>query len=305
MREQVAEADLKPRGKSMAVIHGAHIQIEALSHRYRNAKGNALEDVSLTVEPGELMALIGRSGCGKSTLLHIMAGLVMPTRGHVYIDGSPVEAPSPEWVMMFQQPSLFPWMTVAQNVALGLVFNRRSGDAKRRVPELLELVQLSDFANRNVQDLSGGQQQRVALARSLALKPKVLFLDEPFSALDAFTRASLQRDVRAIAREFGITTVLVTHDVSEAALMAERAVIMTSNPGRIRRSVLIDRAAWDGGEAYQAARKSLMAAYEDVAGSSLGSLSPVETAQSSNRASPATVEGTTVPRTSVASFVRA
>lgn len=253
----------------MAIIHGAHIQVANLTHRYRNAKSNALEDISLTVEPGELIALIGRSGCGKSTLLHIMAGLVAATSGDVYIDGAPISGPSPKWVMMFQQPSLMPWMTVAQNVALGLVFNNRKSEVAHRVPELLELVELSELANRNVQDLSGGQQQRVALARSLALKPEVLFLDEPFSALDAFTRASLQRDVRAIARNLGITTVLVTHDVSEAVLMAERAVIMTSNPGRVRRSVEIDPDAWQSSDAYQAARKALMAAYEEVAGSTL------------------------------------
>ncbi len=253
----------------MTLMHGAHIQVEGLSHRYRHQKTNALEDVSLTIEPGEFVALIGRSGCGKSTLLHIMAGLAQPTGGSIHIDGKRVRGPSPQWVMMFQQPSLLPWMTVAQNVALGLVFNNRAHEAGERVAELLELVQLSDFAGRNVQDLSGGQQQRVALARSLALKPQVLFLDEPFSALDAFTRASLQRDVRRIVRDLGITTVLVTHDVSEAALMAERAAIMTSNPGRIRRMVAIDPAAAEGGDAYHAARKALMDTYEEVAGARL------------------------------------
>lgn len=290
----------------MAFVHGAHIQIDALTHRYRNAKTSALEDISLTIEPGEFVALIGRSGCGKSTLLHIMAGLVMPTRGQLLIDGASVGGPSPEWVMMFQQPSLFPWMTVSQNVALGLVFNRRAKDAKTRVPELLDLVQLSEFADRNVQDLSGGQQQRVALARSLALKPKVLFLDEPFSALDSFTRASLQRDVRTIAREFGITTVLVTHDVSEAALMAERAVIMAANPGRIKRDVFIDRSAWEGGEAYQAARKSLMAVYEDVAGDSLDQ--PQSSPQQTNAPLPnkhTYSERLAIPRVPIASMRRA
>lgn len=253
----------------MSLIHGAHIQVEGLSHRYRRQKINVLEDVSLTIEPGEFVALIGRSGCGKSTLLHLMAGLALPTSGRIHIDGNRVRGPSPQWVMMFQQPSLLPWMTVAQNVALGLVFNNRANEAKARVGELLELVQLSDLASRNVQDLSGGQQQRVALARSLALKPQVLFLDEPFSALDAFTRASLQRDVRWIARDLGITTVLVTHDVNEAVLMAQRAAVMTSNPGRIRCIVEIDQAAADGGEAYNTARQELMDTYEDVAGASL------------------------------------
>lgn len=257
----------------MPSFRGAHIKIDGVSHRYRGGKTNALENVSLTIEPGETVALVGRSGCGKSTLLHVIAGLATSTTGSVHIDGVRVEAPSPKWVMMFQQPSLLPWMTVAKNVALGLMFNNRRAEAPKRVAELLELVQLADYAERNVQDLSGGQQQRVALARSLALEPDALLLDEPFSALDAFTRASLQRDVRAIARERGITMVLVTHDINEAALMADRAFIMSSEPGRISDCVEIDAGASKGGDALQRARRALMEAYARAAGSTVEEMS--------------------------------
>lgn len=254
----------------MAVFRGAHIKVDNLTHRYRNALAPALADISLTIEPGESVALIGRSGCGKSTLLHAIAGLLHPSTGSIHIDGVSVSKPSPRWVMMFQQPSLLPWLTVAQNIALGLRFNGRMAEAPERVTELLGLVELTDYADRNVQDLSGGQQQRVALARSLALKPDALLLDEPFSALDAFTRQSLQRDVRDIARDRGITLVLVTHDILEAAMMADRAFILTSNPGRVHAEVAIDPAARDGGAALQSARLRLLEAYEAAAGCDLG-----------------------------------
>jgi NitT/TauT family transport system ATP-binding protein len=260
-----------PEAVEMSKFRGAHIKVDDLHHRYRNSSGNSLEAITVTIEPGEAVALLGRSGCGKSTLLHIVAGLVRPTSGCVHIDGRRVEGPSPSWVMMFQQPSLYPWMSVTENVAVGLRFAGRMADARTRVPELLELVELSEFADRNVQDLSGGQQQRVALARSLALKPDALLLDEPFSALDAFTRASLQRDVRRITRELGITLVLVTHEVGEAALMCDRALIMAANPGRVRRDIPIglgtERSA--ASEAFQRARRSLIDAYEIEAGMAL------------------------------------
>ena len=219
---------------------GAHVAIRGVSHSYTKADGPVLADIDVEVQPGEVVALIGRSGSGKSTLLHFIAGLSQPTEGEVVIDGARVRRPSPRWVMMFQAPSLYPWMTVAQNAALGLRFTRRMREAEQRVPEVLKLVELSAFADRNVQDLSGGQQQRVALARSLVPNPDVLLLDEPFSALDAFTRGALQRDVRAIAKELGLTMVLVTHDVGEAVLMADRAVVLASGPGRIAAETTIE-----------------------------------------------------------------
>lgn len=252
----------------MTRFTGAHIKVDDLTFRYKNADAAALEDISLTVEPGESLALIGRSGCGKSTLLHTIAGLNKATTGSVHIDGLRVTDPSPRWVLMFQQPSLLPWLTAAQNVALGLRFNNRSREIATRVPELLKLVELTEFADRNVQDLSGGQQQRVALARSLALKPDALLLDEPFSALDAFTRHSLQRDIRRITRSMGITLVLVTHEISEAVMMADKVYLMSANPGRIRQEITIDLPdeRLPSSPEFVAIRDGLIAAYEEVAG---------------------------------------
>ncbi|ADZ70567.1 ABC transporter ATP-binding protein [Polymorphum gilvum] len=252
-------------------MKGAHIAVDAVTHTYRRTGKAAVADISFEVRPGEALALVGRSGCGKSTLLHIMAGLIIPSQGGVLVDGLRVGAPSPKWVVMFQQPSLYPWMSVAQNVALGLRFTGRRREIAARVPELLRLVELSDYADRNVQDLSGGQQQRVALARSLAPSPEVLMLDEPFSALDAFTRGTLQRDVRRIAKDLGITLVLVTHDLAEAVVMADRAAVLSANPGRLCEMVPIDLADRDNlrSPEYADARNRLAAAYEKAAGREL------------------------------------
>lgn len=210
---------------------GAHIAVTGVSHRFRRAAGLALSGISFEVQPCEVVALVGRSGCGKSTLLHILSGLTLPSTGEIRMDGASVEGPSPQWIVMFQQPNLYPWMTVAQNVGLGLKFaGRPRREIDVRVAELLRLVELEDYAGRNAQALSGGQQQRVALARSLAVHPEVLLLDEPFSALDAMTRRALQRDVRRIAVELGITLVVVTHD-STVAARAERIAVIED--GRI------------------------------------------------------------------------
>ncbi|MFI0414808.1 MAG: ABC transporter ATP-binding protein [Candidatus Thiodiazotropha sp.] len=215
-------------------IRGVRIKIEDLSHRYTSKSPITFDKVNLEAKQGEIIAIIGRSGCGKSTLLHILAGLLKPTDGSVRLDDTLVTSPSPQWVMMFQAPHLFPWMKVSQNVGIGLHF--AGWDESRmhdRVDDALNLVDLQDYADNNVQDLSGGQQQRVALARSLVMEPELLLLDEPFSALDAFTRASLQHDVRSIAKRLGFNVVIVTHDIDEAVLMADRALIMAGSPGKI------------------------------------------------------------------------
>ncbi|MDD3516883.1 MAG: ABC transporter ATP-binding protein [Chromatiales bacterium] len=215
-------------------IRGTEIKIQGLTHRYTPRSPVTFNRVDLESPSGEALAIIGRSGCGKSTLLHILAGILKPTEGRVLLDGKSVEAPSPRWVMMFQAPHLFPWMTVTQNVGVGLSFGRWSKkEIQERVTEAINLVELQDYAQKNTQDLSGGQQQRVALARSLVMEPELLLLDEPFSALDAFTRASLQKDVRSIAKRLGFNIVIVTHDIDEAVIMADRAVIMAGSPGSI------------------------------------------------------------------------
>ncbi len=193
---------------------GVNIRIENLSHRYTSKSPVTFDRVNIEAEPGESLVIIGRSGCGKSTLLHIVAGLLAPTNGTLLLDDVQVRAPSSRWVMMFQAPHLFPWMTVTRNVGIGLHFaNWPKREMQERVAEAIRLVNLEDYAHNNVQDLSGGQQQRVALARSLVMEPELLLLDEPFSALDAFTRTALQRDVRSIAKQLGINLMMVTHDI--------------------------------------------------------------------------------------------
>jgi NitT/TauT family transport system ATP-binding protein len=250
-------------------IRGVHIEIRDLTHRY-NARGPLTFDkVNLEARQGEALAIIGRSGCGKSTLLHIVAGLLRPTSGAVHLDGELVEKPSPRWIMMFQAPHLFPWMRVSQNVGIGLQFAGWDNGRKRaRVEEVIRLVELQDYADNNVQDLSGGQQQRVALARSLVMEPELLLLDEPFSALDAFTRAALQRDVRSIVKRIGINMVIVTHDIDEAVLMADRALVMAGSPGKIYDELVVDlphpRERQD--PAVQAMRARLMEAFHKAAG---------------------------------------
>jgi len=249
-------------------VKGAHIQATGISHTYRRGATVALSGIDLEIQPSEAVALIGRSGCGKSTLLHILSGLSQPSQGSVHVDGAAVTGPSPSRVMMFQAPSLYPWMSVEQNIAIGLKFNGRMGEAKERVPELLELVELGAYAKRNIQDLSGGQQQRVALARSLALNPQILFLDEPLSALDTFTRHSLQRDIRRIAGEMGMTLVLVTHDINEAIMMTDRAIVMTANPGRFFEEISIPMEGERAPSSHEFAttRAALVEAYEAAAG---------------------------------------
>ncbi|HET7261882.1 MAG TPA: ABC transporter ATP-binding protein [Casimicrobiaceae bacterium] len=246
---------------------GVRIRIQGLTHRYSARSALTFERVEVEAQAGEALAIIGRSGCGKSTLLHIVAGLLRPTHGSVRLDDTLVEGPSPRWVMMFQAPHLFPWMQVAQNVGIGLRFAHRPKDEiRRRVADAIRLVELQEFADANVQDLSGGQQQRVALARSLVMEPELLLLDEPFSALDAFTRAALQRDVRSIVKRLGINMVIVTHDIDEAVLMSERALIMAGRPGKIFHDIPIDlngpRERQD--PAVQDMRARLMKAFEEA-----------------------------------------
>jgi NitT/TauT family transport system ATP-binding protein len=265
----LVKAEPSPRSDvARARAPGAHVAVMGLSHAYKKSDGLVLDRIDFEVQPGEVMALLGRSGCGKSTLLHMLSGLSLPSAGEVVINGNTVRAPSPNWVMMFQAPSLYPWMTVAQNAALALRFAHRSHEIAKKVPEVLDLVDLGAFADRNAQDLSGGQQQRVALARSLAPSPEMLLLDEPFSALDAFTRRSLQRDVRAIAKQLGLTLVLVTHDVSEAVRMADRVLVLDANPGRIAedtRVELTDAQREGGCDRFNAEHIRLMELYTTVA----------------------------------------
>ncbi len=213
---------------------GANLQINGITHTFGRTAEPVLEDLNLDISAGQSIALIGESGCGKSTLLHMLAGLLMPSEGCVRVNGRQVIRPNADWNMMFQRPALYPWLSVRQNVALGLQFTGQKRGLRERVQDMLQLVGLGDRGDDRIQDLSGGQQQRVALARSLAVEPQMILLDEPFSALDAFTRRGLQVEVGRIARDRGITLVLVTHDIDEALTMGDRVVVMGRNPGTFR-----------------------------------------------------------------------
>jgi len=279
---------------------GAHIRLDHINHRYR-AKGDlVLKDIDLEIEPGQAVAIIGRSGCGKSTLLHLVSGLMMPSEGEVWIDGAYVRGPSPKWIMMFQQPSLYPWMSVRENASLGLKFQGRAAENKDKIEHLLEMVDLSAHIDDNVQDLSGGQQQRVALARSLATDPEVLLLDEPFSALDAFTRASLQRDVRAIAQDLGLTLMLVTHSIDEAVIMGDRALVMNANPGRVEADIEIGVNDGPGSDGFASSKKRLVKLFEDTVGERIGQSEVPKDAPPSDRASNAQLKPKTPIPLSVA-----
>lgn len=216
----------------------AEIQILSLVHRFGARAEAGLGPLDLTIRKGERLALLGPSGVGKSTLLNLIAGLARPTQGRVLIGGAPVTGPSPRATVMFQRPALLPWATLAENVGLGLVFSgaarRDPAAARARVRSLLDAVGLGDRADAKPSELSGGQQQRVALARALAPDPDVLLLDEPFSALDIGTRATLRADVARIAQARGATVVLVTHDVADALALCTRAVVLGGRPARLR-----------------------------------------------------------------------
>ncbi len=244
----------------------APVSIDYITHTFKGCSTPTLQDIELVIKPGEKIALIGRSGCGKSTLLHMFAGLLMPSEGCVRIHGHQVSKPSPRWNMMFQKPSLYPWMNVKQNAELGLIFSGKKDPQK--IDRLLDLVGLQDKADAHVQSLSGGQQQRVALARSLATSPELLLLDEPFSALDAFTRASLQDEVAAIAGKENLTMVIVTHDIDEAVAMADRVLIMSANPGRIVGEMKIDLPLPRdrGSKEFSRQREMLMNKFEQLVG---------------------------------------
>ena len=201
----------------------------------------AVQDLSLEIEEGEFVCLIGASGCGKSTLLNMFAGFIQPTLGEVLLRGAPITRIEPRCGMVFQSYALFPHMSAADNVGFGLEMRGLNATERRaKVEDALRLVRLSHLAERLPRQLSGGQQQRAALARCLAVDPKVLLLDEPFGALDALTRAHLQHELQRIWQREGITMILVTHDVEEAVFLGDKVVVMQPRPGRIRRIVPVD-----------------------------------------------------------------
>jgi ABC-type nitrate/sulfonate/bicarbonate transport system ATPase subunit len=207
------------------------------------ARRLALDAVSLSLAVGELVSLIGPSGCGKSTLLRLIAGLDSPDSGELFIGSDPIKSPSAERGLVFQDPNLFPWLTVSRNIEAGLVARRVLQEQRHEVKAFMRLVGLEAFGNAYPHHLSGGMAQRVALARALINHPKVLLLDEPLGALDAFTRMRMQDEVIRLWQARRTTMLLVTHDIDEAIYMSDRIIVMTQRPGRIERiiPVAIDR----------------------------------------------------------------
>jgi taurine transport system ATP-binding protein len=213
--------------------------IENISMRFDLPNGSsvqALKDVSLHLEPGDLLSVLGPSGCGKTTLLNIVAGFLAPTEGKVTLNGHRVEGPDAERGMVFQQGALFEWMNVRDNVSFGpRMAGKSESEWGSNVDHLLDIVGLRDFKEKAIYELSGGMQQRVALARCLANDPDVILMDEPLGALDALTREKMQSLVLKLWKETGKTIILITHSVEEALLLGERLLVMAPRPGRIHK----------------------------------------------------------------------
>ncbi|OQW50804.1 ABC transporter ATP-binding protein [Candidatus Raskinella chloraquaticus] len=223
------------------------LSVENVSRQFPAPRGGApvpaLLPVDLTVADNDFLVLLGPSGCGKSTLLRLIAGLDRPTTGRILLDGRPVSAPGPDRGMVFQSYTLFPWLTVADNIAFGL---REKGldeaSVKPIISDWLERIGLAGFGNHYPKQLSGGMQQRTAIARALATDPAILLLDEPFGALDNQTRGLMQEMLLSIWEKQKKTVIFVTHDIEEAVFLASRVIVMTARPGRIKAEIAIDLA---------------------------------------------------------------
>jgi NitT/TauT family transport system ATP-binding protein len=223
------------------------VRLQGITQRYQNGHKTpltALENINLDIHAGEFLCIVGPSGCGKSTLLHMIAGLMHPTEGEVWIDERRVENAGTDRILIFQELGLFPWLTVAQNVEFGMRhgMGMERRERRKRVAEYLKLVHLGQFADSYIHQLSGGMRQRVALARALATEPDVLLMDEPFAALDAQTRDLLHDELERIWAETGRTIIFVTHNVREAVRLGDRVVVLTFRPGRVKREFRVDLA---------------------------------------------------------------
>jgi NitT/TauT family transport system ATP-binding protein len=234
-----------------ALRGGARIDVRRVSHQFalRGATLPVLQDINFSVEPGEFVALLGPSGCGKSTLLRLVAGLDKPAQGTLHADGAEITGPDPSRVVVFQDPTLYPWRTVRGNVAVGPEAQRRRRGWRRnalhdqtqdRIDAVLQLVGLGEFADAFPHQLSGGMAQRVALARALVNDPALLVLDEPFGKLDSLTRIRMQGELARLWHGAGFSVLLVTHDVEEALLLADRVIVLSERPARILAEVRND-----------------------------------------------------------------
>lgn len=222
------------------------IEIKNLYKNFENSEIPVLQDINLEIKDGEFICILGPSGCGKSTLLNIIAGLDLPTSGSITIDGEKITAPGPDRIMMFQEPALFPWLTVIDNVKFGMKY---SSDKKHRLSEeeqnnrankYLDMVHLSEYKNYRVHELSGGMKQRCSLARSLTFDSRALLMDEPFAALDKQTKNVLRDELSLIWQETKRTIIYVTHSVEEAMFFGDRVVMLSSSPGIVKKIFTMD-----------------------------------------------------------------
>lgn len=239
---EIALEDKSNAAAFAAADAGSHIEIKNVSHWFDLESGTlqVIQDLDLEIQPGEFVALLGPSGCGKSTLLRLVAGLEPATTGTLLQNGHAITEPDPSRIVVFQDPTLFPWRTVWDNVALGLQARGLLKIQKHRVDEALRLVGLESFSKAFPHQLSGGMAQRVALARSLVNDPSLLILDEPLGKLDSLTRLTMQTELVNLWQRSGISALLVTHDVEEALFMAQRVVVLTERPARVKQILVND-----------------------------------------------------------------
>lgn len=201
---------------------------------------NAVSSINATMHKGEFISLVGTSGCGKSTILRMIAGLIPPTMGEISVNGVPVKAPGPDIGMVFQKPTLFPWLTVEDNISFSLRMKGALKGHEDEVQRIIDVIGLTEFKKDYPGQLSGGMAQRVALARAMINKPNILLLDEPLGALDAFTRMNMQNEILNMWMDNKQLVIMVTHDIDEAVYMSSRVLVMEANPGRINREININ-----------------------------------------------------------------
>jgi NitT/TauT family transport system ATP-binding protein len=235
------ETSLNLQNDSTAALKGyIHIQNLSMAFQTTNALVQAVDKVDIDIHPGEFVSLIGPSGCGKSTILNAVAGFIAPSDGQILLDGKPILGPGPDRGMVFQQYSLFPWLSVRKNVEFGLKMHGYSaGDCQTRARTLLGLAGLLAFENHYPEQLSGGMKQRVGIVRALATSPQVLLMDEPFGALDSQTRLVMQEILTNMWQRLRLSVLFITHDIDEAIFLSDRIFVMTARPGRIKAELTV------------------------------------------------------------------